>query len=1205
MQNATEQIENFKLFLEQSYEKKLYENASKGILNVYIDFFEIVGFSHELGDLLLEHPEDGIKAIEIAIEQFDIGKSFRARIFNLPKSQFVKIRNIRSNDLGNFVYTEGIVRQSSDVRPKVMSAKFECPSCGNTMSILQLDTKFKEPIRCSCGRRGNFKLLSKDLVDAQRLIVEESPDDLEGGEQPKRLSVFLQEDLVEPKMERKTTPGSKIRITGIIKEVPITLRTGAQSTTYDLAMEANSVIPIIETFDEIEINKDEEEKIKELAKDPKLFDRLINSIAPSVHGYEKIKEALILQMASGVRKVKSDNTVIRGDIHVLLVGDPGAAKSTLLQFISKSAPKSRFVSGKGASGAGLCVGPKSIVLTNPGGMERIDNFVDSRLKDPEEYRSGIWKQENIKDVKIQSLSHNLKLHSKFPSKIWKLKSPRRMFEIILSSGKKIELTGNTQLFSINNGFTNWKKSMELKIGDYIATPRKLIGGEITQQQTIDLIGSNPVIHGIKPFVRDVVNKLSKKYKTTRNLAKKLKINENQLYFHWVNEKARGNIKLNDLKKLCGESNVRYEDKIHNISLYNGKVHKIPEFLSNDFFYTAGLIAGDGDIIHTKSNSYSVRFSNSNDHLHKILIRTLVKEFGLSYDVQKGNKKRPTSTRFTSRILGEIIIKLGIPTSPKSNKIELSNILLHLSDDMLSHFIAGLFDSDGSVCVRDSGSDCIELTTCSEKLARQLQMVLLRYEIHSHLRKRHPSRGKINGNYDKFIIEIRALPEIKKFAENIKLRHPDKLSKLNEMRKKINENTNIDIIPEIRKRIIPMLKEYKVNLRKTGIHSNGLSRKRIQRIVKNTPLHQNKDVTDLAFSDIFWEKIIDIKVKDSEYEYVYDLTVEDSHNFIVNGVLVHNTATVVKDEFIRGWALEGGALVLSNGGIVCIDELDKMTPEDRSAMHEALEQQQVSISKANIQATLRAQTTVLAAANPKMGRFDPYTPIASQIDLPSPLINRFDLIFPVRDIPNRDKDERIASHVLRSQRDLELTRPEISSDFLKKYMAYIKQNIKPELSDSAINEIKKFYVDLRNKGSHGEEDIKPIPISARQLEALVRLSEASAKLRLSKKVTKQDAQRAIDILTYCLMQVGIDPETGKIDIDRMTTGISASQRSRIVAIRELIKELEIKFGKSIPLEAVAEEASKKNISEDQVDEAIERLKREAEVFEPKKGFISKL
>src|SRR3989338_9843518 len=105
MQNATEHIENFKLFLEQYYEKKLYENASNGAFNVYIDFFEIAEFSSELADLLLESPEDGIRAIEMAIDQFDIKRSFKARIFNLPNSQFVKIRNIRSSNLGRFFYT--------------------------------------------------------------------------------------------------------------------------------------------------------------------------------------------------------------------------------------------------------------------------------------------------------------------------------------------------------------------------------------------------------------------------------------------------------------------------------------------------------------------------------------------------------------------------------------------------------------------------------------------------------------------------------------------------------------------------------------------------------------------------------------------------------------------------------------------------------------------------------------------------------------------------------------------------------------------------------------------------------------------------------------------------------------------------------------------------------------------------------------------
>ena len=214
-------------------------------------------------------------------------------------------------------------------------------------------------------------------------------------------------------------------------------------------------------------------------------------------------------------------------------------------------------------------------------------------------------------------------------------------------------------------------------------------------------------------------------------------------------------------------------------------------------------------------------------------------------------------------------------------------------------------------------------------------------------------------------------------------------------------------------------------------------------------------------------------------------------------------------------------VYPSGGIAVIDELDKMNPEDRDALHEALEQQRISISKANIQATLRAETTVLAAANPKLGRFDPYAPIASQIDLPPTLINRFDLIFPIRDLPNKELDEKIAGHVLNLQQNPEDIKTEISGQLLRKYLSYAKQKIIPQLSNEAIQEIKDFYIDLRNSGQKGEGEIRPIPISARQLEALVRLAEASARSRLSDKVIRQDAKRAIELLKHCLMQVGFD------------------------------------------------------------------------------------
>src|SRR3989344_2805900 len=166
-----EQIDKLKEFIQGYYEEKAHNLANKGISTLVIDFSDLLKFEPEIADSLIEDPEEIVKATEIAAEEsLGLGE-FKVRFHNLPKSQFIMIKDIRSLHLGKFMYIEGIVRQASDVRPQVTSARFECPSCGNTISILQLDTKFKEPSRCTCGKRGNFRLLSKDLVDAQRLVI--------------------------------------------------------------------------------------------------------------------------------------------------------------------------------------------------------------------------------------------------------------------------------------------------------------------------------------------------------------------------------------------------------------------------------------------------------------------------------------------------------------------------------------------------------------------------------------------------------------------------------------------------------------------------------------------------------------------------------------------------------------------------------------------------------------------------------------------------------------------------------------------------------------------------------------------------------------------------------------------------------------------------------------------------------------------------
>ncbi|MBW2966445.1 hypothetical protein KY342_05060, partial [Candidatus Woesearchaeota archaeon] len=214
---GAEQIKKFKELLETVYKTHLLKKFRKGESFLVIDFSELMKFNHELADELLEHPEEIIKAGEIALQEFDLPEgmhNFKIRFNNLPEGQKIMIRNIRSKHLDKLLFMEGVVRQKSDVRPQVTSARFECPNCGNIINVLQLDSNFKEPTRCGCGRKGKFRLLSKELVDAQGIVLEEAPENLEGGEQPKRMNVFLKDDLVSPMSERHTNPGSKIIVVG-------------------------------------------------------------------------------------------------------------------------------------------------------------------------------------------------------------------------------------------------------------------------------------------------------------------------------------------------------------------------------------------------------------------------------------------------------------------------------------------------------------------------------------------------------------------------------------------------------------------------------------------------------------------------------------------------------------------------------------------------------------------------------------------------------------------------------------------------------------------------------------------------------------------------------------------------------------------------------------------------------------------------------
>jgi replicative DNA helicase Mcm len=332
-----------------------------------------------------------------------------------------------------------------------------------------------------------------------------------------------------------------------------------------------------------------------------------------------------------------------------------------------------------------------------------------------------------------------------------------------------------------------------------------------------------------------------------------------------------------------------------------------------------------------------------------------------------------------------------------------------------------------------------------------------------------------------------------------------------------------------------------------------------------------------------------------------------------------TAAAVRDEFAEGqWTLEAGALVLADMGVACIDEIDKMDETDRSSIHQAMEQQEISVAKAGINATLKSRCALLAAANPKLGRFDEFLPIHEQINMPPALLSRFDLIFSIIDKPNRERDTDLATHILQTHKAgevyeqiskikkskhskkeqeslMKIVMPVFTPDFLRKYVAYAKRNIYPVMTDEAMEILKGYYVDFRNSSEEA------VTFTPRQLEAFVRLSEASARLRLSQEVTIDDAKKAIYIIDQYLRRVGMDRETGKFDIDIIATGISHSQHDRMRTIIDIIQRLssEAKDGNAARGDVIRE-LEIEGIESSKVEDALDRLKRAGQIYEPVHG-----
>ncbi len=991
------------------YKKEVGKFIRAGKNVIFLHSQEISSFSPILAEQLMSSPEEIIQVMELALEESGLVVNPRIRLLDLPEMQFVHIRNIRAKHLNSLISIEGLVRQASDVRPQVVNAKFECPSCGTIISVLQIDKKFREPSRCSCGRKGQFNLVSKEMVDAQRIVIEESPENLTGGEQPRRISVFLKEDLVEPKMEEKTTPGSRVRVIGVLKEVPVPLQTGAISTRFDLAVEANNVIPLEETFQEFDISEEDEMQIKELASDKNLIQKMIGSIAPSIYGYEEIKEVLVFQLFGGVKKKKADGGETRGDIHVLLVGDPGVAKSQLLKFMSTLAPKGRYIVGSATSGAGITatvvrdeflkgwsLEAGAMVLANKG-LICVDEIDKMGVQDRSAMHEALEQQTvTISKANVQACysedtevltETGWKHHSEVKNeKIAQYNPFDKTIRFLPHKGVYI-YDYNGKMYHFNN-----------ESNDIFVTPNhKMLAREFSQKNLKAIEAQNLDYNYIKFINSGRFIGTETKYFIIPGIKHKQK----RIHPKYTHQHKEKNIPMNLWLEFLGyyltEGGIETAPTIGIVQKKGRKSKKIRECLKK---LTETLGCSLSEINCGKYIRYKITQTQLYEYLKNLGEKCYFKKSCLNFSL----------------------------LSPRQLKI--------------------LFDA---MMLGDGSSDNKYFSVTSKKLADEFQII-------AHL--------------------------IGKSA--------------------------------------PQNIHYKENYRK-----NRKTMFRISLSDKTEPSIRKKQ----------------IKIKD-----------------YTGKVFCFSTET--------------GFFVTRRNGKIAI--------------------------QGN---TLRAETSLLAAANPKLGRFEPFQVIAQQIDMPPTLINRFDIIFTLRDMPDRARDDALATHLLLEHKK-EGKKQIIDSVLFRKYIAYAKQKINPELSNDAVDELKKFYVNLRNAPVSAEGAARPVPISARQLDGLIRLSEASARARLSKKVKKEDALRAITLMKFYLMQVGYDYETKTFDIDRIATGVSTSQRSRVILVREALSRLESRMGKLIPIEELEKELEEK-MSKDEISDSIQRLKQTGDIFEPKKGYVQRV
>ncbi|MFB6193630.1 MAG: LAGLIDADG family homing endonuclease [Halobaculum sp.] len=1333
-----QELDQFRSFYRRYYDDDIarlaqgYPNERRSL---YVDYDDLYRFDVELAERYLSHPEELSEVAEEALRTYDLPADVslgqaHVRMRNLPATNSIDIRSIRVVDdhIGSLVAVSGIVRKATDVRPKIVEAAFECQRCGTMTYIPQSDSGFQEPHECQgCERQGPFRINhdQSEFVDAQTLRVQESPEGLRGGETPQAIDVYLEDDVCG-----EVTPGDHVTVNGVL-HIEQQTSGNEKSSVFDLYMDGVALDIEDEQFEDMSISDEDVTEILALSDRDDIYERMVGSVAPSIYGYEQEKLAMILQLFGGVTKELPDGTRIRGDMHMLLIGDPGTGKSQLLSYISDIAPRSVYTSGKGSSSAGLtaaavqddfgdgqqwtleagalvladqgiaavdeldkmrCVTGDSLVHLGDGSVRRIGDIARDAAEDGEIETTANGRTIREVDCEVWTMTADGSLVTRPVSAVHEYDAPETLTAVTLESGETLTATDDHPFFVLGERGRETRPAAELEPGAWTYVPRSIPsqaadGGTVTNttEAAVPDESPSPAMGAILGYLSGDGNVLHDREEGVYAL--RFTNTEEQLLTDFEAACRRefgADPTRPESERRNGVETVHLHGKRYveavvdagmNLETYDKKAFPTGVTEGSRETKAAFVRALADSEGHVDTATGNVRIASSSRELLRGT-KQLLLEFGVSSQIQTERRESGRDVHALAitdaASLESFTHHVGFTLDRKQEAVE--RVARDVSGDRT---ILDVVPETGPVlreareslrlhqseCGLDAGTYCDFETGTANVSIHRARTVLDRFEERRRTAERDlsdldtPSWAELDRLTDRYHLSQTELAEGTDYSQqrisrgwgtddDLRETLADRIESvlaavaatdLGELRDRVRadvkwrrvesvaevtpEETD-DRVPVVEARIADILgcttdeaverareladrsldadtweqlrselTAYDISFQTladdVGVAGSTVSRW-FRGVVETDRFEQVRRVAFDRIEDV-QERLSELvaAVDDRRDPSVYDLTVEGTHNFVANGMIVHNS-------------------------------------EDRSAMHEALEQQKISISKAGINATLKSRCSLLGAANPKYGRFDQYEPIGEQIDLEPALVSRFDLIFTVTDEPDPDHDAKLADHILTSNyagelntqyqqlTNTEISREEIDSaeedvqpsiepDLLRKYVAYAKRHCFPRMTDAAQAEIRDFYVDLRAEGA--DEDA-PVPVTARKLEALVRLAEASARIRLSDTVEVEDAERSVEIVRSCLQDIGVDPETGQFDADVVETGQSKTQRDRIKNLKGLIEELaeEYEDEPGAPVEQVIERSDEAGTDPQKAEQEIENLKRKGEVYEPQNGYL---